>query len=143
MVFLVLSWRLRHGPGLFIMPTKKVTKSPVAAKTAAAKSGTPAAPAKKTVPAKPLGKKTIVIAKSDVGWGNSIYLRGQGGGLSWDVGVLMDCLKKDEWIWSCPSSDGAITFKFVRNDLHWALGKDQVVAAGETSVSTPQFPPWQ
>jgi hypothetical protein len=125
------------------MPTKKVTKSPVAAKTTAAKTKTAAAPAKKTVSAKPVGKKTIVIAKGDVGWGNSIYLRGQGGGLSWDVGVLMDCLKKDEWVWSCPAGDGAITFKFVRNDLHWALGKDQVAAAGETSISTPQFPPWQ
>jgi hypothetical protein len=45
-------------------------------------------------------------------------------------------------MWSCPASAGPVTYKFVRNDLHWALGENQVVEAGATAVSTPDFPPW-
>ncbi len=133
------------------MPTKSTTTKPAATKKAAVKSPVtiPASPAKKapTKPAfkpvaKSAGKKTVIVAKIDVGWGNSIYLRGIGGGLSWDVGVLMDNAKKDEWTWSCPASDGPITYKFVRNDAHWALGPDHIAAPGETAMTTPQFPAW-
>jgi hypothetical protein len=120
------------------MPKKITTSKPVPAPKAPAKK----TPAKKAV-AKPVTKKTTIIAKVDVGWGNSVYLRGQGGGLSWDVGELMTCGKKDEWTWSCPASAGLITFKFIRNDLHWALGPNQTVRAGAASVSTPTFPPWE
>ncbi|HTB63419.1 MAG TPA: hypothetical protein VK737_07505 [Opitutales bacterium] len=130
------------------MPTKTTKAKPAAAKPVAAKSAPApakkptAAPIKKPAVKKPTGKKTTIIARIDVGWGNSVYLRGIGGGLSWDVGVLMDNLKKDEWTWACPAGDGPITFKFVRNDAHWALGPDHIAVPGETSITTPQFPPW-
>ena len=133
------------------MPTKTSTTKPAATKKAAVKSTgvLPVAPAKKSptkpglkAAAKAPGKKTVIVAKIDVGWGNSIYLRGVGGGLSWDVGVLMDNLKKDEWTWSCPASDGPITYKFVRNDAHWALGPDHIATPGESAIVVPQFPPW-
>jgi hypothetical protein len=113
----------------------------MATKTTASKPAATKKTAKKT-PAKIGGKKTVIIAKVDVGYGNSVYLRGKGGGLSWDVGVLMDCVKKDEWIWSCPSGDGPILFKFARNDLHWETGKDRKAPAGEITIVIPQFPPW-
>lgn len=121
------------------MPTKTTTTKPAAAKKTAVKK--PAAPAKKLA-TKSKKTTTTIIAKVDVGWGNSVYIRGIGGGLSWDVGVLMDNHRKDEWSWSCPASDGPITFKFVRNDAHWALGPDHIAVPGETSVTVPQFPPW-
>ncbi len=134
-------WGLGPGSHLTTMPIKtKTTKTAATTKTASLKK--PAAPAKKKVSAKLKGKSTHIIAKADVGWGNSLYLRGIGGGLSWDVGVLMDNMKKDEWTWSCPAGDGPITFKFVRNDLHWALGPDRIAVPGETAIIVPQFPPW-
>jgi hypothetical protein len=119
------------------MPTKSKTTKPAAPTKAAPKNTKKPVPTRKTT-----GKKTVIVAKVDVGWGNSVYLRGLGGGLSWDVGVLMDNLKKDEWTWSCPAGDGPITYKFVRNDLHWALGPDRIAVPGESCVTTPQFPPW-
>jgi hypothetical protein len=126
----------------------KTAAAPAAAKTAPSalkatpiKNGTSSNGAKKTS-AKPVTAKTVIIAKVNVGWGNSLYLRGQGGGLSWDVGLQMDCEKRDEWQWSCPAGAGPLTFKFVRNDLHWELGENHVVLAGATGVFTPQFPPW-
>lgn len=128
-----------RSPTLLIMTTKTKLTKPVAVKKAAVK---PAKTPVKKAPAKGAGKKTSITAKIDVGWGNSVYIRGIGGGLSWDVGVLMDNSKKDEWTWACPASDGPITFKFVRNDVHWALGPDHIAVPGESSVSKPHFPPW-
>lgn len=119
-------------------PSKSAPAAKVPAKKSAAKK-----PSAKASPVKSGGKKTTIVAKVDVGWGNSVYLRGQGGGLSWDVGDLMVCGKNDEWTWSAPASAGTITFKFIRNDLHWAIGPNQTVRAGATSVSTPTFPPWE
>ena len=124
------------------MPKKITPSKPAPAAKAPAKKPAAKKPASKAPPAKPGSKKTVIIAKVDVGWGNSLYLRGIGGGLSWDVGVLMDNAKKDEWTWSCPASDGPITFKFVRNDAHWALGPDRIAVPGETAIIVPQFPPW-
>jgi hypothetical protein len=125
------------------MPIKPTASKLAAAKKAAAKTGKPtAAPAKKLA-AKGAKSKTSIIVKVDVGWGNSVYIRGEGGGLSWDVGVLMDCDKKDEWVWCCPASDGPIIFKLIRNDLHWSLDKDQIAKAGQTTIVVPKFPPWQ
>ncbi len=128
-----------------VVPTK--AKAPIAKATPPPPlpAITPAPVVKKPAtksPVKPVAKKTTIIAKVDVGWGNSLYLRGDGGGLSWDVGVLMTCAKDDEWSWSCPANAGPVTYKFVRNDLHWALGENLVVEAGATAVSTPDFPPW-
>jgi hypothetical protein len=127
------------------MTMKKSSKPAAASKASAVKKPAIKAvtvPAKKKSGTKFPAKTTSITAKVDVGWGNSVYLRGIGGGLSWDVGVLMDNTKKDEWTWSCPASDGPITFKFVRNDVHWSLGPDRIAVPGENSVVTPQFPPW-
>jgi hypothetical protein len=133
-------------------PSKPVAKAPVkkpavkkpVAKAPAVKAPAAKAPATKApVASKSVTKITTVIAKVDVGWGNSLYLRGAGSGLSWDVGERMECLNNDEWVWTAPAGSGPITFKFLRNDLHWDLGPNQVVRAGATSVSSPVFPPWE
>ncbi|MGA2052250.1 MAG: hypothetical protein ABSH19_02945, partial [Opitutales bacterium] len=37
----------------------------------------------------PRRKQHHIVALVDVGWGNSIYVRGGSGGLSWDLGIPM------------------------------------------------------
>ncbi len=110
---------------------KKAVKK-VVTKKAAKKVAT-----KKTVKkvATPL---TTVIAKVDIGWGNNLYIRGEGGGLSWEKGLLMDCVDGD-WTWSTASAKEGLAFKFIINDEIWAEGENLTVAAGGTSVSSPAF----
>jgi len=99
------------------VPSKKAVKQSIPAKPPikkeAARKG--AAPKKKSaVKKKPVkgavpkstasGPVTTVIAQADVGWGNHIYLRGEGGGLSWEKGVMMDCREGNEWVWSTNSA---------------------------------------
>jgi hypothetical protein len=121
--------------------SKATKKAPVKKKGAAKKATTArkqVTPAKGAAPAAGAAPVTTIIAQVDVGWGNAVYLRGEGGGLSWEKGVPMD-YSEDGWIWSTNSVSEPITFKFLRNDEEWAEGDDLTVAPGGTSLSSPSF----
>lgn len=133
------------------------TKS-VAAKTVAAKKTT-AATVKATTPTpvamlaptpapvapavvKPVASKpvsTTISAKIDVGYGNALFLRGEGPGLSWDRGLAMECVQDDLWRIVLPESARAYTFKFLINDLTWSAGPDFTAACGTSVTLTPEF----
>ncbi len=83
--------------------------------------------------------KTTVTARVDVGFGNSLYIRGEGAGLSWDKGVLLENVSPYEWTWTSTKAKSDIEFKFLINDELWAEGEDLTVSAGGTSISTPVF----
>lgn len=127
-------------------PAKKVAAKKAPAKKAAApKKAAPAkkAPAKKAAaPKKAASKKlkqTSLIARVDVGFGNSLYVRGSGAGLSWAKGILLDNVSPYEWAFKTTKAKGEVTFKFVLNDEIWAEGENLTVAAGGTSISSPIF----
>ncbi len=126
--------------------TSKKTVSPAPAKKTAP------APAPVAVkPAKPLLKKTSVkavapsavattiTAQIDIGFGNALYIRGQGPGLSWDRGVLMNCVADDQWQITLPESARPLLFKFLVNDLSWSAGADYTAAPGAKVTLTPTF----
>lgn len=115
-------------------PVKKAAVKKTAVKKVAAKKAVRKAAAPATTPA-PL---TTIVAQIDVGWGNSLYLRGEGGGLSWEKGTLMDWVD-GAWSWSSTTAKSGVTFKFIINDETWATGDDLSVAAGGTSISAPSF----
>ena len=116
-------------------PAKKVVAKKVAAKKAPAAKKVAA---KKVTPAKTV-VKTSIIARVDVGFGNSLYVRGEGAGLSWDKGVQLDNVSPYEWVFSSTQAKGDLTFKFLINDEVWAEGEDLIVAKGGTSISSPVF----
>lgn len=116
-------------------PAKKVVAKKVAAKKAPAAKKVAA---KKVAPAKTV-VKTSIIARVDVGFGNSLYVRGEGAGLSWDKGVQLENVSPYEWAFSSTQAKGKLTFKFLINDEVWAEGEDLTVAKGGTSISSPVF----
>lgn len=87
----------------------------------------------------PKKKRKHIVAHVDIGWGNAIYLRGDGGGLNWDVGLLMDCLTNEHWVISFPEENAPREIKFLRNDEDWALGDNCLVSVEEFSTFTPVF----
>ena len=124
--------------------TIKTTKSPV---VAAADSLAPA-PAPKTtrVPkakspavSAPTPAPTVITAKIDVGFGNSLYLRGDGPGLSWNKGTLLDCVAGDQWSITIAGVKSPVTFKFLLNDQTWSKGEDYVAAPATTIDLIPAF----
>jgi len=82
----------------------------------------------------------IIVAKINVGYGNTVYLRGEGGCLNWDLGVPMICSDNDRWIWCCQAGEAPTQFKFLRNDRDWALGDNQVMSGADIMVCYPKFP---
>lgn len=84
-------------------------------------------------------EQTTLIARVDVGFGNSLYVRGSGAGLSWSKGTLLDNVSPYEWAFKSTKAKGEVEFKFVINDEIWAEGENLTVAAGGTSISSPIF----
>lgn len=138
------------------MPTKKTTtpaakktatKKPVAKKAPAKQAVAPKAPAKKVAAPKAPAKKvvtkkaakTTIIANVDVGFGNSLYLRGEGAGLSWEKGTPLENVSPYEWAFTSDKAKGEVSFKFLINDEAWADGENLTVPAGGRSVSSPVF----
>jgi hypothetical protein len=131
-------------------PKASTPKKVVAGTTTAKKPET----TKETMPVKevpaagqatPTAKETVavtittVIAKVDVGYGNTLYIRGEGGGLSWDEGHPMQNAGSDEWYWSTIAPAEKLTFKFLINDQIWSTGEDLTATRGETVVAKPSF----
>jgi len=110
---------------------KKAVVKKVAAKKVPAKKATKKA-AKKTV-------TTTIIAKCDVGFGNSLSIRGGAAGLSWETGAAMENTQADEWVWTSTKVTNALAFKVLANDETWNDGDDLVVFPGATVVFEPTF----
>jgi hypothetical protein len=121
-------------------PAVNLAKPAVKTKTAAPVAAAPvaaAAPAVKPVPTKPV--VTTVTAQIDIGFGNALFLRGEGAGLNWDTGLLMTCVNDHQWSVVLGESARPIVFKFLVNDLSWSAGEDYSVAAGSSVTLVPTF----
>ncbi len=110
-------------------PAKKVAVKKVATKKCAAKKGACATKA----------KATRVIAKFNAGWGNQLFIRGLGGSLDWEKGIVMQNIGEDEWLWEQLVPCDSVSFKILLNDEVWADGEDLSVATGDTVICRPSF----
>src|SRR6476659_5305445 len=82
---------------------------------------------------------TEIEARVDVGWGNTLFIRGDGAGLTWSKGVPMNCFNGSTWVWLSPAN-GRVTFKLLLNDEIWAEGEDLIVEPGGKVELKPVFP---
>ena len=118
--------------------SSKTSKTPApATKSAPAVRKAPIAPAVKKTAAKAI--VTTISARIDVGFGNTLYLRGEGPGLSWDRGVVMECVGDDQWTIALRESALPVVFKFLVNDEVWSAGEDFVAKPGTSETFTPLF----
>jgi hypothetical protein len=126
--------------------TKPATKvSAKAAPKSAPKLAPKEAPAKKSaapatrkkVPAEP--PATFISAQIDIGFGNHLYVRGEGPGLSWDIGVAMDNTGSNLWTATVKGAKLPVVFKVLVNDLTWNTGADYSVEPGQSITVYPTF----
>lgn len=85
------------------------------------------------------GPTTRIIVKFDVGFNNSIYLRGDGADLSWERGIMLKNVKPDEWIWETNISFTKCEFKVLINDRQYELGENHRLQCGTSFEYTPSF----
>ncbi|MDR1433387.1 MAG: hypothetical protein LBI61_03580 [Puniceicoccales bacterium] len=100
---------------------------------------------KKNAEVEPQAKKAPktavkVVANVDVGFGNYLYIRGDGCGLSWDRGVEMESVDGSHWLWECECGCGkkCFEFKVLVNDERWSSGENFVAIATMNEIA-PQF----
>jgi len=140
--------------------TKKI-KAPVTAPISAKAMVTPVAPVAAKSPtapvaitasvapvkAAPVSAKTQIVtsaapitieAKIDVGFGNNLFVRGQGAGLSWERGIPLECVDSKTWRLTVPAQD-PLQFKLLINDTVWAKGEDVVATPGKRVEVIPAF----
>lgn len=113
--------------------TKALTPAKKSAKTVVK---TPPVPAAKVAPTVVV---TTISANINVGFGNILYVRGEGPGLSWDKGVRMECVADDRWTLTLGEAAQPFVFKFLIQDETWSVGDDYTVAPGTSVTLTPAF----
>jgi hypothetical protein len=118
-----------------MIPNAKTTAGTPATTPAAP---TPAAPKLTTATSSVNGAVTTIDVKLDVGFGNAVFLRGKGGGLTWERGVPLSCVDGKTWRWSGTVKD-PITFKPLINDKIWSAGTDLTVKPGQKLEVKPVF----
>jgi hypothetical protein len=132
----------RKAPGTSAARQTKGVKEdtaqrPTPAETTLAKAAQPVR-IDKAAAEKPAAAVTRIMAYVDIGPGNTLFLRGEGGGLSWEAGVAMECIGGDCWSWSARSGQD-ITFKLLINDQQWSTGDNLTVADSDTTTFMPAF----
>lgn len=85
------------------------------------------------------GNITRVLIKYDIGFGNVLFIRGQGGNLSWEKGIPLQNHKNDEWIWETESSFTNCEFKVLINDEVYEVGDNHPLAQGCSIQYSPKF----
>jgi hypothetical protein len=125
---------------------KKSTGRPQLAKKPATLTKKTMKPIKKSVaPAKiKIGSAaeppaTFISAKIDLGFGQHLYLRGEGPGLSWQHGLAMDCIGADLWTITIKNAAEPVVFKVLVDDVTWNQGQDFITAPGQSITVVPTF----
>ena len=120
--------------------TKLTAPAPAAKSKATPKIMKPASSAgAPAIVTKPRGLRVTLVAKIDVGFGNALYVRGDGAGLTWSAGKILECTSGDTWTLVLLGVEKTFAFKFLRNDTDWSTGEDYTAAPGDTVAVTPVF----
>src|SRR5689334_7702098 len=69
-------------------------------------------------------KWTTLEAKIELGVGNCLFIRGEGGGLDWHQSQPMTQIDPVTWIWSCDGATQSVVLQLLLNDVIWAKGEN-------------------
>jgi len=122
-------------------PATKLTAPVPARKSTVAPKIKPAAPSPvaPSIVAKTKGSRVTIVAKVDVGYGNSVSIRGDEPFLHWSKGIALGSIAGDKWEIVLTGIDRPFQFKFLRNDQVWSTGDNYTASPGDTLSITPGF----
>jgi hypothetical protein len=84
-------------------------------------------------------KITRIQIKCDVGFGNFLTIRGQGGELSWEKGLQLKNISTDDWLFETNKSFTEIEFKVLINDSLYENGPNHMIEHGNQIQYRPKF----
>lgn len=114
------------------------TSTVTAAAPKAVRAATIAKPSSPPKSAAATAIPTTIEAKVDVGFGNSLFVRGEGAGLSWEHGTPLTNVDAQTWRLTVPAAD-KLHVKLLINDSIWAQGEDVVITPGKSVQLSPSF----
>jgi hypothetical protein len=59
--------------------------------------------------------------------------------LSWDKGLVLDCVSDSQWAVTISDAVAPIVFKLLVNDITWSSGTDYSVEPGASLTLEPTF----
>ena len=84
-------------------------------------------------------KVATALLKCDVGFGNTLFIRGEQAPLNWDKGIALSyCEKRKCWVFKAELKK-AIEFKVLINDEQWSEGENFVLKPKATTTFEPKF----
>lgn len=98
----------------------------------------PLTPLMKVNPAKKV-TLTQVIVRFDCGFGNTLFIRGEGAGLNWDKGAPLKNVKANEWLFESLENFTEGSFKILVNDEHYEHGENHTLVCGKVTIIEPRF----
>src|SRR5690348_2813088 len=81
----------------------------------------------------------VTAVHLELGADNALFIRGQGGGLSWAQGQPFTQLGNETWIWSVEPSAERLEFQVLLNDEVWERGPAHILEPGTSIQLTPDF----
>lgn len=94
---------------------------------------------KENAPLKKKLSKTRIIVKYDVGFQNTLYIRGKGANLSWEKGIELKNIAFDEWLWETETPFTTCEFKVLINDRFYEGGDNHTLDCGSSVQYCPKF----
>ena len=82
---------------------------------------------------------TQVIVHFDCGFGNNLFIRGEGASLKWDEGILLRNVKPSQWFWETHEPFDLCQFKILINDCCYEQGDNHLLSCGKVLVVEPIF----
>jgi hypothetical protein len=97
------------------------------------------APLRSSTPVSRCEPDAIIAARAELGTGHTLFVRGQGAGLSWVKGTPLCQVDPGTWIWANGRLEETVIFQLLLDDQIWAKGEKQVLQAGERIEIAPDF----
>ena len=82
---------------------------------------------------------STVLVRVELGAGNRLFIRGQGGPLSWEYGQPLTTVEPGTLIWSCLGPADSFEFQLLLDDEVWERGRPHQLGRGQTICVSPDF----
>jgi hypothetical protein len=83
--------------------------------------------------------RTSIVIHLELGAHNVVFVRGKGGGLSWDQGQALIRLERGIWTWSTDSCREGLEFQLLLDDTICERGQPHHLESGHTVHISPDF----
>jgi hypothetical protein len=83
--------------------------------------------------------ETQMTVRFDTGFGNQLFLRGNGPGLSWEKGIELQNISNDIWVYKTQPNFEHFEYKVLLNDKKWEDGCNRKTDCGKKEEIIPKF----